>query len=76
LSFKPSAARGTFTFYNGGYDEAETHDKVIDFMRAGKLNAAHWLNLDAPFALKNIGEAFDALRERKLIKALIQLSAE
>jgi len=74
LTLNPAQARGTFTYYNGGYDEAETHDQVIAFMRAGKLNARHWLNLDEPFALDDIHAAFDALRSRKLIKALIQLS--
>jgi D-arabinose 1-dehydrogenase-like Zn-dependent alcohol dehydrogenase len=74
LAVNPLNARGTFTFYNGGYDEAETHHQVIDFMRIGKLNAAHWLNLEQPFALDNIHEAFDALRTRQLVKALVKLS--
>jgi 2-desacetyl-2-hydroxyethyl bacteriochlorophyllide A dehydrogenase len=74
LGINPLRARGTFTFYNRGYDEAETHQQVVDFMRAGKLNAANWLNLEQPFSLDNIHEAFNALRARRLLKALVKLS--
>ena len=35
---KISLAPGrSFTFYGGGYDEAETHEAVLKFYRAGKL---------------------------------------
>jgi 2-desacetyl-2-hydroxyethyl bacteriochlorophyllide A dehydrogenase len=74
LQINPWRARGSFTFYNDGYDEAETHRQVVAFMREGKLNAAHWLNLDNPFPLDNIHDAFEALRSRRLTKALIKLS--
>jgi hypothetical protein len=45
-------------------------------MREGKLDARHWLNMDAPFALDDIEDAFAALRERRLIKALIRVSSK
>jgi threonine dehydrogenase-like Zn-dependent dehydrogenase len=74
LHINPWKARGSFTFYNGGYDEAETHERVIAFMREGKLDARHWLNIDEPFPLDNIHDAFEALRSRRLVKALVKLS--
>ena len=70
----PLNARGTFTCYNGGYEEAETHEQVMVFIEAGRLDASIWLDLAHPFPLERIHEAFEALRARKLVKALIQLS--
>jgi len=71
----PCSARGTFTYYVGGYDEAETHEQVVELVRAGKLNAAHWLNLDTPFTLDQIGDAFRAILDRKMVKALVKIKA-
>jgi hypothetical protein len=67
-------ARGGFTVYNDGYDEAETHDAIVAFMRAGRLDARLWLALDAPFDLAGIGAAIESLRERRTLKALVRLS--
>ena len=72
-TLNPMAATGTFTVYNGGYDESETHEEVTRFHREGKLDASIWLNLDAPFDLENINDAFDAIRNRRELKALIRL---
>lgn len=69
----PRRARGTFTYYKGSYDEEETHDKVISFMKKGLLKANLWLDLEHIFLLKDINMAFDAVRGRKMVKALIQL---
>lgn len=69
----PSSARSSFTYLNRGYDEAETHDEVIEFIRQGKLDAADWLNLDSPYSLERINDAFDAVRERRAVKALVKL---
>ena len=69
----PTRARGTFTYSNAGYDEEETHDRVIGLVQAGKLDASLWLNLEHPFALADINLAFEAVKSRKTIKALIQL---
>ncbi len=71
----PLRARGTFTFYNGGYDEAETHERVVALVQAGKLDASVWLDLAHPFALDDIGAAFEAVRARKMVKAVVRLSA-
>jgi L-iditol 2-dehydrogenase/alcohol dehydrogenase len=73
LQINPWHARGTFTVYNGGYDEAESHEDIVRLIREKKLKARHWLNLQTPFALDEIGRAFEALSSRQLIKALIQL---
>ena len=70
----PGRVRGGFTFYNGGYDEAETHQRVVEMVLQGKLDARNWLNLDSPFPLEKIGAAFQALERRELVKALIRIA--
>jgi threonine dehydrogenase-like Zn-dependent dehydrogenase len=70
---EPDRARGTFTVYQDYLDEAETHEQVIALVRAGKLDASVWLNLDRPYELENIVEAFDAVRSRDVVKALVKL---
>jgi 2-desacetyl-2-hydroxyethyl bacteriochlorophyllide A dehydrogenase len=70
----PLRARGTFAFYNGGYDEAETHERVVALVQAGKLNASVWLDLAHPYALDDIRAAFEAVRARKMVKAVVRLS--
>lgn len=63
----------TFTFYGGGYDEAETHEAILKFYRAGKLNPSVWFDRKNSFALTDIVQAFEAVRKRELIKPLIRL---
>jgi D-arabinose 1-dehydrogenase-like Zn-dependent alcohol dehydrogenase len=72
-TLNPTRARGTFTFYNGGYDEEETHTQVVAYVQQGKLKAEHWLDLQHPYKLTEINRAFDDLRTRKMVKAVIQL---
>jgi L-iditol 2-dehydrogenase len=69
----PGRVRGGFIFYNGGYDEAETHQHVVEMVLQGKLNACHWLNLANPYPLDDIAAAFSALERRELVKALIRI---
>lgn len=69
----PLRSKGTFTIYNGGYDEAETHEQVMSLIGEGKLDASIWLDLDNPYPLERITDAFDAVRERRVVKALIRL---
>ncbi len=57
-----------------GYDEAEAHTRVVEFMQQGKLDAGLWLDLDKPFDLADINQAFDAVHNRTLMKALVKLS--
>jgi len=63
----------TFTCYAGGYDEAEAHDRVLAFYRAGKLDPSVWFNRDAPYTLDTLGEAFEAVRLRRCVKPLVIL---
>jgi D-arabinose 1-dehydrogenase-like Zn-dependent alcohol dehydrogenase len=72
----PNRARGTFTLFKGGYDEAETHERVVGMMQAGTLRADRWLDLEHPFALDEINEAMAAVTARKVVKALVRLSPE
>jgi threonine dehydrogenase-like Zn-dependent dehydrogenase len=72
----PHRARGTFTFYNGGYDEAETHERVIALIQSGALDARLWLDMAHPFPLTEIHRAFAAVRDRTMIKALVRLQDE
>jgi L-iditol 2-dehydrogenase len=74
ITIDPARARGTFTVYNDGYDEPETHEAVVGLMRDGRLDARLWLNLDEPYALEDIGAAVASLRERRTLKALVRLS--
>lgn len=71
----PVNARGTFTCYNDGYDEAETHDEIVSLVNSGLLDAKMWLDFENIFDLDNIKDAFDAVRNRDMIKALIRLSS-
>jgi len=66
-------APGTFTCYGGGYDEAETHHRVLALMATGRLRAEHWLDLEHPFSLDEIGDAIEAVRQRRMVKALVRL---
>jgi len=65
----------TFTFYSGGYNEAEAHEAVLKFYRAGKLNPSVWLDRSRVFALADIGKAFEAVQNRTLVKPLIRLES-
>jgi threonine dehydrogenase-like Zn-dependent dehydrogenase len=75
LRLNPDSARGTFTFYRGGYDEPETHEQVVGLFQAGRLDASIWLDLDHPFELEDIPEAVEATRRREVIKALVRIRA-
>lgn len=69
----PTHARGSFSYASYGYDEAEVHQQVLEYMQAGKLDAGNWLNLATPYALDDINEAFAAVKNRSLVKALVKL---
>ncbi len=74
LSLDLTRARGTFTYYVGGYDEAEVHDEVVAMLRDGSLDASLWLDLEHPFSLDDINAAYEAVGNRSQIKALVRLS--
>ena len=69
------ATGSTFTFYNGGYEEAEAHEAVLKFYRAGKLNPSVWFDRQQAFTLANIGKALEAAQNRTLVKPLVKLQA-
>ncbi|HET6485655.1 MAG TPA: zinc-binding dehydrogenase, partial [Spirochaetia bacterium] len=75
ISVSPRLARGTFTVYGGGYDEAETHQRVSEMALQGLLSSGAWYNAARPYPLSRINDAFADLWNRKAVKALIQLSA-
>ncbi len=70
----PMKAKGPFTFVQPGYAEPETHEEVVGRVLDGSLRAEPFLNLDDPFPLSEIHAAFDALRERRVVKALVRLT--
>lgn len=65
-----------FNSYAGIYDEAETHEEVIDLIRAGKLDAGNWLDKEHVFTWDNAPEAYDHVRNKKAVKAVIKLSRD
>jgi len=73
-TISPQRARGTFTYYNGGYDEEETHDRVVAMVQTGQLRADLWLDLTHPFSLEEIDRAIEAVASRRMVKALVRLS--
>jgi len=66
----------SFTVANSGYQEGEGHDPVMRWLEAGWLRAENYLDLDRVFPLEAIGEAFEAVRRRELIKAVVRLDAK
>jgi threonine dehydrogenase-like Zn-dependent dehydrogenase len=74
VAISPRLAAGSFTVWNGGYDEAETHQRVCELVLRGKLDASAWYDAGHPYPLSGIAQAFEDLRERKAVKALVALS--
>lgn len=73
----PTAGPKYFRFFNsyaGIYDEAETHDEVIDLIRAGRLRADAWLDQENIFTWDNAPEAYEHVRSKRAVKAIIKLS--
>lgn len=71
----PLKARGLVRMHGcGDYDEEEAHEMVVRFIREKKLEAEIWLDLEHPFALADIADAMAAVRDRRLVKALVKLS--
>lgn len=71
-SLRPLGA-SSFTFYNAGYDEAETHDQVVDLVARGLLDPSVWID-ETTFGWESIPAAFLAARDRSLVKPLVDLS--
>lgn len=78
-TFNPILGPKSFRFFNAYaecYDEAETHQEVVELIRAGKLNAANWLYRENIFTWENAPEAYTHVREKKAVKAVIKLSTK
>lgn len=73
LRINPMAGK-TFTFYNGGYDESETHKQVCDMILDGRLKADVWIDVNNPRPLSDLKAVFDDLSMRKAVKYLIDLA--
>ncbi|MGI6622720.1 MAG: zinc-binding dehydrogenase [Clostridiaceae bacterium] len=73
-AINPFYAANSFRVYCDGYDEPETHDEVIKRIREGFLDASLWYDKDSPVPLEEIASAYAALKERKALKYLIDLS--
>lgn len=69
----PFDARDTFVFYSGGYDQSETHDDIMTYMKCGQLNPGDILALDHIYPLKDIWQAYQDAWDRKVIKSVIQV---
>jgi D-arabinose 1-dehydrogenase-like Zn-dependent alcohol dehydrogenase len=73
-TLNPALARGPFRcYYMGSYDEAESHQQVCDFVRQGKLSAQLWYDPAHCYPLAQIADAYAAVRDRRSVKALVQL---
>jgi len=73
-TLNPVNAPGSFTYLNRGYDESEVHEQIVGFVQQGKLDASLWLDMQKPFSLEEITEAFAAVEQRKVVKALVRIS--
>ena len=74
VSLDPNGGIGTYTIYNGGYAEGETHEEIVSYYEKGKLDASVWLNLESPFPLAAIAHAFEAGRSRRIVKPLVKIT--
>jgi D-arabinose 1-dehydrogenase-like Zn-dependent alcohol dehydrogenase len=70
----PMLAGGSFSFYNDGYDEAETHSRVVDLVQRNELDPAIWIDRKNVFEWSNINEAFTAAASRTQIKPVVRLT--
>lgn len=74
-ALNPTLLKGDFfRIYNGGYCEPETHDRVIQLLREGKLDAGAWIDREHVFTWENAAEAYTFVREKKAIKAVVKLT--
>jgi L-iditol 2-dehydrogenase len=62
-----------FAYFPLTYDEAQAHEAVMDFVARGSLRAGDFIDLRRVFPLERIADAFDHVRRRQAIKALVKL---
>lgn len=75
-TLNPLLGPKSFSIYNGGYYEPETHDEIIDLIRAGRLDASVWIDTANVFTWDNAPEAYAHVRAKKAIKSIIKLSQD
>jgi L-iditol 2-dehydrogenase len=73
VELSPRLARGSFTVWNGGYDEAETHQRVSELALQGQLTADAWYDPAKTWPLAAINDAFQSLWKKQAVKALIAM---
>lgn len=73
ISINPLTPGHSFRFYNGGYLEGETHSQVIEGVRNGIYRWQSYLDIEHPWPLGRISDAFAMLKQRTWAKALIDL---
>jgi len=64
---------GDYVRYDNSYLEGETHERVVEGVRAGAYRAELFYDMLHPYGLDQIGEAFRMLERREWPKALIRL---
>ena len=69
-----ASARGAFTVHPCDYDEAETHQRVAEFVLQGKLDAGLWYDMERLCPLAEIGAAYETVKNRRALKVLVQCS--
>ena len=74
VTITPQKVAGTFTFANPGYAEGEGHEPIIELIERGCLHAEHFCDLKHIYPLEDINQAFDAIRSRQAVKAVVKLS--
>jgi hypothetical protein len=74
-SMRPLNGPSRFSIYNGGYYEADAHAPVVELLRRGRLDPSIWIDRDRAFGWHNVADAYEAARERTLLKPVIRLDA-
>lgn len=74
VTLNPAGAPGSFTYVNRGYNEGEAHQAVVSLMQEGKLRAGDFCDLETIYPLDSIHDAYDAVRQRRAVKAVVKIS--
>jgi hypothetical protein len=73
IRIDPSRARGEFTVMPCSCDEAETHQRISEWVLQGRLDACLWYDMAKPYPLASLADAFAAVWNRQCVKALVTL---
>ena len=74
ISINPETAQGTFIYANYSYHDGEAHDQTIDMIKKRLLRLEDYCDLNRIFELEDIADAFEAIRNRQMVKAVVKLS--